>query len=131
MQRAGVTCVDLVDALFHPRGVILIIADRRARRRGDLDEREAARPFRLPLEEARDGVEALDDALGVIESLDTHTDLVTARQVEAHANTLARLVDGHRARERRRRPLDRDRIAMHRRTPAAADDRGRFAIDAG
>ena len=66
---------------------------RAARRRGDLDEREPADPVRLALEQALDGVEALEDALRVVEAVDADAEPVVARQVEAHAHALARLVD--------------------------------------
>ena len=129
MGGARVGAVDLLGQPMHALRVVLIVADRASRRRGDLHERELADPFRMQFQQARDRVEALDDALRVVEAVDADAELVVARQIEAHAHALARFVDGEGGRQRRRRPLDRDRIAVDRGALAAADDGERLAVD--
>src|SRR5690348_16663202 len=51
------------------------------------------------------------------------------RQAQTFAHRAARTVDGRHMRKRRRRPLDRDRIAPDRRRLSPARDGERLAID--
>src|SRR5207245_6021858 len=70
----AVLCIDLGRKPAYALVVVAIVADRRSRRRGDLNERESSDPARMDLQEARDGAEALFDALRVVEPVDADAD---------------------------------------------------------
>ena len=114
----------------HASRVVAIVVDRAAGGRRDLHEREAPDPARLELEQAGHGVQPLDDSLRVVEAVDADAEPVLARQSEPLADRAPRVGDALRRGERRRRPFDRDRVAVHRGRLAAEGDRERFAVDA-
>src|SRR5207302_2022119 len=123
----------LVDARgerAHPDVELLVLLDRAARRRRDLDERELADPARLELEEPLDGAEALQYAFGVIEPIHPDAELHRRRQAERLAHAAAAF--GHRRLhlQRRGRPFDRDWVAPYFGRVAAVRDGKRFPVDA-
>src|SRR5487761_2756061 len=113
----------------HLRFVMLIFLDAGARRRGDLDKGEAADPLRIGLEQALDGAEALDDALGVVEAIDTDAELVFGRQVVQLAYAAAAVRHALLQHLRFRRPRDRNRVAAHGGDLAAEGDGEGFPVD--
>ncbi len=82
------------------------------------------------LEQALDGAEALDDALGVVEAVDTDAELVFGRQVVQLAYAAAAVRHALLQHLRFRRPGDRNRVAAHGGELAAEGDGEGFAVDA-
>ena len=111
--------VDPVGERAHLRLELLVLLDAGARRRADLHEREAADPLRLELEQALDRAEALEDALGVVDPVDADADRDVVGDRVARADGGAALGDRPPVRRLGGRPFDRDRVALHRRGPAA------------
>ena len=102
----------------------------RARRRGDLNEREPADPLRPPLEQALHRPQPLLDALGVVEPIDADADRLVVRQAVPPPHLGPALRDrAWRSKVRRGRPLDRNGIPLHRRQLAPVRHGERLAID--
>ena len=97
--------------------------------RRNLHERETAHPLRIDLEQAFDGIESLDDALGVVQPLDPDAEFVSAWEIQADTNVFARLRNRFCRRQRLRRPLDGDRIRVDGRDLATARHVELLAVD--
>ena len=109
---------------------MLIFVDARAGRRGDLNECEAANPLRVDLQQTLDGSEAFHDALCVVETVDTDTELVLGRNIVDLADAAATVGHGLLDHLRFRRPGDGDRVTAHRGELAAKRDGEGFPVDA-
>ena len=113
----------LGDALRCAPGTAVFV-ERAARRRGDLHEDEAADPLRALLEQPLDRMQALEDALGVVEAVDADREAGVGGQAEPledrrrHSAT-----GGQAARSSSRWPFDRDRIALDQRLLVLVGDR--------
>ena len=83
LMRAASSTASVCSALY--------AASLAARRRGDLDEGEAADPFRMQLQQRVDGAQPLDDALGVVEPLDADAEQHVVAQGRALAHRGAAL----------------------------------------
>ena len=108
----------------------LVLGNRRAAGRGELDEREDALVLGMRFEQPLDRQQALLDALRVVEPIDADADPRVGAQPELGEELLAAL-------RRRRRglrpavgPVDRDRVRAHQRAHAAVDDGVELAVDA-
>ena len=108
----------------------LVLLEQAARRCRDLHEDEAADPFRALLEQPLEGVQALEDALGVVEPVDAEgeagaggkrqplEDLAPALRHRWPGGTLIL-----------RWPFDRDRIALDQRLVALEGDDRMLMLD--
>src|SRR5207253_5145762 len=88
----------LAEALVDARGErahagiqVLVLVDRAARRRRDLDEGELAYPARLELEQPLDRAEALENAFRVVQTIDADAELHIRRKPQSLAHPLAAL----------------------------------------
>src|SRR5207253_2064085 len=125
------------EARVHPSGQrpyarleVLILVERRARWRRDLDEHEAVDEFGAKLEQALDRAKALEDALGVVHPVDADTDQHIVAQLLDALHFGAAQGHGKLRLDPLRWPLDRDRVMLDLREMTAMGDRRRFALDA-
>jgi len=123
----------LIDALSQRVDLIvemLVLVDDRPARRRDLNEGKLADPLGLQLEQSFDGEKSLDDALGVVQAVDTDPD----QPIGSHRMTLADMHPAVRHRplilQPARRPLDGNRVGVDRREAPAVGHRGAVAVDA-
>ena len=72
VATAPETRIDACRQRTHASLEVLILIERGARRSGDLHEHQTADEFRVQLEQPLDRVEALDDAFGVIHTVDAY-----------------------------------------------------------
>ena len=96
--------VDPADERLDARAQLGVLGNLGARRHRDLDERDLAAPLGVPLEQPRERLEPLGDALGVVEAIDAEDQLAAARA--SSRTSRARSSPVARARPRR---TDRDR----------------------
>ncbi len=131
VARPAEALVDAQRQALHALLERAVFLQRAARGGGHLHEHEALDPFGVLLQQAFHRVEALQDALGVVEAVDAHRQRHVLRQAQAFAHDAPRL--GHRRPAGHRRvagPLDRDRVGLHQRLVLAERDGGVLVLDA-
>src|SRR6185437_2455602 len=121
-----------VDRLGLPNGFrlkILVGAELAAGRGGRLDEDELSAPLGVGFEQDVDRPHAVENAFGVVEAFDPNRDPRIWAQSEAARDGLPAFLHLGLPRQRRRRPLDRDRIRANQSLVTPERDRGSLAVD--
>ena len=143
-QRSRVASINTYEGSLEsasaPLSVTLTLTDEVDVSRGDMLVRPDSIPsvdrrFEATLvwmhQKALDREKPLDDALGVIQSIDTDPDQTIRPHGMAFPDMLAAIGNRPLVMEPPRRPFDRDRIVLHRGQFASIGDDGGVAIDAG